>query len=180
MIDASSTSSALILLINSRTIIIYPYFVSLFSVILFVQLSNGVYLRAPSAMKTGKDATKVPPVNILAPLQPYHAPTSNQEYKDKNEEKARSKEKERQKDKDKGKEATASHTGASAKDTAVKSSALTPPLPTPTPLPLPPAPALKTHWDTRGNAELVQPTPPKLDFVFAQPTTFPSRDAPKK
>jgi hypothetical protein len=135
-----------------------------------VQLLNGVYVRAPSALKAENDTTRVPPVNILAPLQPYHAPPAltQTDYK----EKGREKEKEKIKGKEEMKEAVASNTGVTAREPAVRSS---PPIP-----PITPPPALKTNKDSRGNAEVVSPQPQKLDFVFAQPTNFPSRDAPKK
>jgi hypothetical protein len=139
-----------------------------------VQLVNGVYIRAPSALKTENDATKVPPVNILAPLQPYHAPPTltQTEYKEKSKEKEKEKEKEKSKGKEETKEAAPSNTGVTAREPVVRSS---PPLP-----PITPPPALNTNKDSRGNAEVVSPLPQKLDFVFAQPTNFPSRDAPKK
>lgn len=124
-------------------------------------------------MKTGIDASKVPPVNILAPLQPYHAPQTltHTEYKEKSKEKE--KEKEKTKEKEKDKETAVINTGVTARDPAVKSS--------PPPPVITPPPALKTNRDSRGNSEVVTPQPQKkLDFVFAQPTNFPSRDAPKK
>lgn len=129
-------------------------------------------------MKTENDATKVPPVNILAPLQPYHAPPTltHGEYKEKSKEKEKLKEKEKIKEKEKEKEketaAAASNLGVTARDPTIRSS--------PPPPAITPPPALKTNWDSRGNADVVSPPPHKLDFVFAQPTNFPSRDAPKK